>query len=646
MKKSALFIAGVVGFMMSYGQTEKYIPLPENMILQGVSSIDAHLPDTVRSYTEFRSASLVAWHPIKRNMLITTRFGNTNQLHEVGIAKGMRKQLTFFEEPVRSAYYQPVQGDYFIYSRDMGGNEFAQLFRYDMNTGKSTLLTDGGKSQNGGVVFNKAGSQILYTSTRRNGTDRDVYIMNPMQPSSNKLLIELEGGGWNVVDWKADNNHVLLSKYVSANESSVWEFSISTKKLSRIIPLKDERVIYTPLAYTKDSNAIFLMTDAKSEFAQPVRFNRNSGKMDFLVTDNKGQITQYKLTENQQYAAYVVNESGVFNLYIQYLATKQSEPIAGLPSGIVGGLHWRKDNQTLGFSYSSSQAAGDVMVFDRVKKKVVRWTESELGGMNLSALPIPKLISWKSFDGLSISGFLYKAPARFIGKRPVIINIHGGPEGQSVPGFIARSNYYLNEMGICIIYPNVRGSSGFGKTFLDLDNGIKRENSVKDIGALLDWIEKQPDLDANRIMITGGSYGGYMTLASAFHYNDRIKCALDVVGISHFTTFLKNTESYRQDLRRVEYGDERDEEMAKFFDEIAPLNNAHKITKPMFIVQGKNDPRVPYTEAEQMVQKIKANGGVVWYMMANDEGHGFAKKNNQDYQFYATIAFIREYLLK
>jgi dipeptidyl aminopeptidase/acylaminoacyl peptidase len=178
-----------------------------------------------------------------------------------------------------------------------------------------------------------------------------------------------------------------------------------------------------------------------------------------------------------------------------------------------------------------------------------------------------------------------------------------------------------------------------------MDNGIKREESVRDIGALLDWIAKQPDLDPTRVMVTGGSYGGYMTLAVATHYNDRIKAALDVVGISHFTTFLKNTESYRRDLRRVEYGDERDPQIAEFFEKIAPLNNAQKISKPLFIVQGGNDPRVPRTEAVQMAEKVRKNGGTVWYLEAKDEGHGFSKKNNADFQRYATILFIKNYLL-
>jgi dipeptidyl aminopeptidase/acylaminoacyl peptidase len=230
--------------------------------------------------------------------------------------------------------------------------------------------------------------------------------------------------------------------------------------------------------------------------------------------------------------------------------------------------------------------------------------------------------------------------------RPVIVNIHGGPESQFRPTFLGRNNYFINELGCAMAFPNVRGSAGYGKTLLQLDNGFKREDTYKDIAALLDWIKTRPDLDVNRIMVTGGSYGGHMTLAVAYNYADRIRCALDVVGISNLKTFLEHTESYRRDLRRVEYGDERDPKMAEFMERIAPVNNAQKITKPLFVVQGANDPRVPKSEADQIVATLKKQGTPVWYLVAKDEGHGFAKKKNADFQFYATAEFIREFLLK
>ena len=197
-----------------------------------------------------------------------------------------------------------------------------------------------------------------------------------------------------------------------------------------------------------------------------------------------------------------------------------------------------------------------------------------------------------------------------------------------------------------MIFPNVRGSTGYGKTFSKLDNGILREGTYKDIGALLDWIATRPDLDASRVMVQGGSYGGHMTLAVAYLYSDRIRCAIDVVGPSNYVTFLQNTSGYRRDLRRVEYGDERDPKIRAYHEKTAPLNNAEKIRKPLFIIQGGNDPRVPLSESEQMLQKIRTVGTPVWYLMAKDEGHGFTKKTNRDFEFFSSILFMKEFLLK
>jgi dipeptidyl aminopeptidase/acylaminoacyl peptidase len=203
----------------------------------------------------------------------------------------------------------------------------------------------------------------------------------------------------------------------------------------------------------------------------------------------------------------------------------------------------------------------------------------------------------------------------------------------------------LNELGVAVLLPNVRGSSGFGKTYLALDNGERREDSVRDIGALLDWIEVQPELDENRVAVFGGSYGGYMVLASAVHYSDRLSAAVDVVGISNFVSFLENTQDYRRDLRRQEYGDERDPQMRAHLERISPLNNVEKIRVPLLVVQGQNDPRVPVSESEQMVEALRARGQPVWYMNALNEGHGYRKKQNRDLYQQAVVMFFRRHLL-
>jgi dipeptidyl aminopeptidase/acylaminoacyl peptidase len=364
-----------------------------------------------------------------------------------------------------------------------------------------------------------------------------------------------------------------------------------------------------------------------------------------LSQDLASDVEGFELSHDGSKLAFAINERGRTQLFIMDTKTGVKQQVPNLPVGVVSLGAWRNGDSEFSVSMTSAQSSSDVYSVDAKSLQLTRWTESEMGGLVPSELPAAKLVEWKSFDGKMISGFLYQPTSRFTGKRPVIINIHGGPEGQSRPTFLGRNNYFLNELGCAILFPNVRGSVGYGKSFVAMDNGLKRLDSVKDIGALLDWIADSKDLDASRVMITGGSYGGYMTLACAVDYNDRIACSLDVVGISHFGTFLKNTESYRRDLRRVEYGDERDPEIASFFERIAPLNNSGKISKPLFVVQGGNDPRVPLSEAEQMVAKVKNNNSPVWYLMANDEGHGFRKKNNADYQFYATVLFVEQYLL-
>jgi dipeptidyl aminopeptidase/acylaminoacyl peptidase len=644
MKKSTFTIILILTSMITWSQNA-VIPVADNLVAEGIPPLPVSMVSDVKNYTEVRGASLAAWHPVNHEILISTRFANSNQIHQVKFPGGDRKQITFFDEPIGSASYEPLKGNYFLFLKDIGGNEFSQIYRFDVADKKITLLTDGKRSQNGGMQWNNKGERIAYGSTKRNGQDRDVYIMNPLDPASDKKVVENTGGGWGVIDWSVDDGTLLLQEGLSVNESRLYLADVQTGTKTRLLPQKDERSTFQGVAFSKDGKGIYLVTNRDSEFNRLAYYDLTSKKLSFLSSSINWDIDDAEMSEDGSQIAFVTNENGLSKHYILSTATGKYVAVTKIPTGVMGGIRWSTNSKSIGFGLSTFNSSSDVFEYNVPTGELVRWTESETGGMDISSLTEPQLITWKSFDAKTISGYLYKASSKFTGKRPVIINIHGGPEGQSRPGFLARSNYYLNELGICIIYPNVRGSTGYGKTFVDLDNGMKREESVKDIGALLDWIAQQPDLDKDRVMVTGGSYGGYMTLAVSFRYSDKIRCSLDVVGISNFNTFMKNTEAYRRDLRRVEYGDERDPKMSAFFESIAPLNHTDKIKKPIFIVQGGNDPRVPYTESIQMKDKIKQNGGTVWFLMAKDEGHGFRKKNNVDYQFYATIEFIKQYLL-
>jgi dipeptidyl aminopeptidase/acylaminoacyl peptidase len=643
MKK--LFIVFLLVGEAAWGQTDTITP-GNNLIIEGMSAIPVSVATSVKRYTEARSAGFCDWHPVKREMIIATRFGNVTQLHQIKMPMGDRKQITFFDEPVTNAIYEPANGDYFLFTKDVGGNEFSQIYRYDVKDGNITLLTDGKRSQNGGIRWSNNKKWISYTSTKRNGADRDIYIMDPKNVSTDKMVLQVTGGGWVVADWSADDKTLLVVEFISANESYYWLVDVATGTKTELTPRNEKNVAYRGAAFSKDGKGIYFITDKDNEFLRLAYMDLFSKRPIYITGKIPWDVDGFDLSKDGKQLAFVTNEAGASKLYMMNTATRQYKEVKNLPIGLYGGISFHNNNKDLVVSVNSAQSPTDVYVLSTVTGKVERWTESEMGGIVASELRMPELIKWQSFDGKEISGFYFKPAAKFTGKRPVIINIHGGPEGQSRPGFQGANNYYLNEMGVAIIYPNVRGSSGYGKSFLLADNGMKREESVKDIGALLDWIEKQPVLDAAKIMITGGSYGGYMTLAVVTHYNDRIRCAVDIVGISNFNSFLKNTEDYRRDLRRAEYGDERDPAMAAYFEKIAPLNNAQKITKPLFIVQGGNDPRVPRTEAIQMARKIKENKGVIWYLEAKDEGHGFSKKNNTDFLRYATIQFINKYLLE
>jgi len=619
--------------------------VPDNLVAEGIPPASKELKADVGRYLEFRAAGFSSWHPVKRELLITTRFAEANQLHEVRMPGGARRQLTFTPEPARGGGWQKKHGRYILFGQDTGGGEFYQFYRLDPDSGRITLLTDG-KSRNEGGAMSDDGELIAYTSTRRNGRDYDIYVMNPADPASDRPVSQMSGGGWAAVDWSEDKSRLLVAEYISANKSRIYLMDVKSGAKELLTPDKQTPVAYTGAEFAKDGKSIFLGSDDGSEFQRLYQMDLQTKAVRLLPTHINWDVDEFDLSPDGKTIAFVTNEDGVGKIYLLDVRSGKKRQVSQLPLGIPSSVSWHENGREIAFNFTSARSPADVYSYDVKSGKLDRWTESETGGLRTDNFVEPELVRVKSFDGLTVSGFLYRPdPKKFPGKRPLIINIHGGPESQSRPNFLGRNNYYLDELGVAVLLPNVRGSSGYGKTFLTLDNGFKREDSVKDIGAFLDWAGRDAGIDDARIAVTGGSYGGYMTLACMTHYNDRLRCGVDIVGISSFLTFLKNTQDYRRDLRRVEYGDEREPKMAEFMAQIAPLNNVEKIGKPLFIVQGFNDPRVPVTEAEQMAKAIRDRGGKVWYLMAKDEGHGFQKKKNADFQFISTIQFFKENLL-
>lgn len=630
-----------------------------NRVTENVPEIPAELVERLARYQNTRGASVNGWTH-DSCLLVSTRFAETAQVHRVCQPMGMREQLTFYPEPVAGVSLAPKDAwrKGFVFGKDKGGDEFSQLYWFDDETRSITLLTDGKRSQNGGTVLSRDGSLMAYASTARNGTDRDIWIRDTKTGEARVLLAE--GGNWGARDFSPDGKRLLVARFVSANESYPGEVDVATGKLT-LFPVDGGKAAFGGFAYAPDGKAVYFVSDepvggTPSEF-QTLRYHDPAaGSAPMQLSTAAWDVDSFEIAEDGRHLAYVTNEDGINRLTVLALPSHRPLVLPDLPVGLIGGLAFSPDGRRLALTLNSAAAPSDAYVIGLpdgggTVATLERWTRSEVGGLDASKFVAPTLVRFPTFDDVqgtrrTIPAFYYK-PAKPAagGKYPVIVNIHGGPEAQSQPGFNPGIQFQTNELGVAVLVPNVRGSSGYGKSYLLLDNAEKREDSVKDIGALLDWIATQPELDASRVGVTGGSYGGYMVLASLMHYSDRIKAGVDVVGISDFTTFLTNTESYRRDLRRAEYGDERDPAMKAVFDRISPLKNAAKIRAPLFVAQGRNDPRVPYTEAEQIVRAVRANGEPVWFMMFDDEGHGFRKKANSDLFGAASILFWQAHLL-
>ena len=608
--------------------------VPASIVVDGVPAVSADVFAQLRRYQNTRAARLLDW--MDGGVLVATRFGDTTQLHHVAEPLGMREQLTFFDEPVRAAGVNPGARDGFVYLKDSGGSEFYQLFFYDRERGASSRLSDG-KSRYIGVSWSPSGRHVGYSTTEGNGVDWDLHIQDLIR--ERRVVQQGEGVGWRIEDWSDDETRLLIARYISVNESRLYEFDLDTGSRRRL--LGDVTAAFGNVRYGAGDD-VYFTTDMGAEFMRLHRLDLATGAVSVLTADVPWDVAAFAVSRDKARLAYVVNENGLSRLYAFETADRRFTALPELPAGIVSGLRFDPHADRLAFTVSSPTTPSDVFSLDFSSRELTRWTVSEIGGLRRDQLAEPTPIAYESFDGRSIPAFVYKP--REGGPHPVIVNIHGGPEGQARPGFSPTTQLYLNELGAAVIYPNVRGSAGYGKSYLKLDNGRRREDSVRDIGALLDWIAEQPDLDAGRVAVMGGSYGGYMVLASLVHYGDRLVAGVERVGISNFVTFLENTQPYRQDLRRAEYGDERDPDMRAFLESISPLNRVAEIDTPLLISQGLNDPRVPASESAQIVAALKERGVPVWYVLANNEGHGFRRKANRDYLTAVTVEFLRERL--
>ncbi len=612
------------------------------VVLEDVPEVPQALLERLGQYQNVRQAQFQDWLP-EGGMLILTRFAESNQVHRVRVPEGAREQLTFLDEPVYAA--RAVEGG-FLFVSDRGGSEFFQIYRFHQERARIELLTDG-RSRHSPPVLSWDGKRLAFVGTGRNGRDFDVYegpLAGPFE-----RVFESEGT-WQVFDYSPDGRYLLIANRVSINDSEPFLFDLGARRLLRLVP-GGRRAAYDLLRFAPDGRSVLYVSNADGEFRTLRRRDLASGREEELSAGIPWDVTAFDLSRDGRRLAFVFNEEGFSRLRVLDLRSARTLRLPAVPEGVIVGLRFSRDGRRLAFSLSSPRIPGDVFALEfGARVALTRWTRSETAGLDAQRFAEARLVRYPTFDEeapgrrRTIPTFYYLPEGP--GPHPVLIQIHGGPEAQSLPNFNPIRQFWIEALGLAVFTPNVRGSSGYGKTFLDLDNGMRREDAVRDIGALIDWIASQPErFDASRIGVIGGSYGGYMVLASLIHFPERIRAGVDIVGISHFVTFLESTQEYRRDARRVEYGDERDPQMRAFLDAISPLTRAHEIRAPLLVAQGQNDPRVPVTESEQMVRRIRAQGGTVWYFLARDEGHGFQKKRNRDLFEAVTALFLERKLL-
>ncbi|AMV16314.1 prolyl oligopeptidase family serine peptidase [Planctomyces sp. SH-PL14] len=628
------------------GQSAAEDPIrPPAITVENVPVIPPELRERLEQYQAVRSAAFRGWAPDGKGMLIATRFANTTQLHRVYEPGGRREQVTFYGEPVDGRFRRGDTTE-LVLDVGTGGNENFQILRHDLDTGRHDRLTDG-KSRNIRGPMADDGSFLLFTSNQRNGRDMDLYRLPLVEASSPELVMPVENQQWNPTDISSDGGTALLVRYVSINETYPALLDLKTGKRTDLpTPPPDKaggKVAVSELHFAADGQSLLMATDAVGEFQRLFRYDLKTKEFRDLSKEIPWDIESVAVDPKSGQVAVTTNEDGASSLFL--LKGDRLEKVE-VPLGLVGSLEFSPDGKHLGLTLARAKAPADAYSLELATRALTRWTYSEVGGLNPETFIEPTRVRFPSFDERKIPAFVF-TPKNASKEHPVpvLISIHGGPESQSRASFSGLDQFYLNELGIAVIYPNVRGSAGYGKTYVALDNAEKREDSVRDIGALLDWIATQPQFDSKRVIVYGGSYGGYMVLASLVHYSDRLRGGIDVVGIASFRTFLETTSAYRRDLRRAEYGDDRDPKMAAVFERIDPLNNAHRIKTALMVVHGKNDPRVPFSEAEQIAPKVRANGQTVWTLYADNEGHGFARKENRDYQVAAMTLFLKEFLL-
>jgi dipeptidyl aminopeptidase/acylaminoacyl peptidase len=612
------------------------------LVFDNVPELPADARDKLDAYLNARQAKPLGFSP-KGQLLISTRFGDAEQLHLVERPGGDRRQLTFLREPVTQGVFSPDPAKIgFVYLKDSGGDENFQLYYQRLDEPDAKLLTDG-KSVNGSPVWSNSGHEVAFFSTARDGASYDIDIVDPAAGSLPRLAVSGDGAAWYPLDWSPDDRKLLALKYVSAAETYLYVVDLSSGQKREVDPVPG-KVAITAAKFSRDGQGVYLISDRDSEFRQLRYVNFFTNERTVLSARLSWDVLELALSRDGHYLAYVSNEAGVDKLNLLDLRAHQDLLPPKLPAaGLVGSLGFDADGNRLSFGFAAPNHPRDAYVLDIASNQVEPWTQGEAGAVNLARFVAPRLMQVPTYDRTDgrerrMPVYVYEPSTQ--GAHPVLILLHGGPELQFRPGFDPWLQYVVNELGFAVVAPNVRGSDGYGKSYLALDNGPLREDAVKDVGALLVWLSLQNGFDAKHVVVSGESYGGYLTLATLVNFGERLRGGVTAGGMVDLVAYLSSGAPYRQNQRRAEYGDERDPDMRAFLRRISPLTNAERISKPVLIVQGRNDACMPANQAEQMFYRLRGRGGEVGYLLANDEGQAFRKQTNRDAYYGAFAQFL------
>jgi dipeptidyl aminopeptidase/acylaminoacyl peptidase len=632
---------------LAVGQ-EKMIATPPAVTVEGIPPIPQSIADGLAAYAQFRQAQMQAWNPAKRQMLVTTNLGPVPQIHFVDGPGRDRRQLTWYAAGVSHAFvgasFDPADGNTFVFEHDPGGSELRSLYRFDMTTGAITLVAE--SKTRYPHVWSRQGKWLAFDSSERNGRDRDLYVMQPSDPKTRRLLAQVEGP-FNPNDWSPDGNWLLANEITSNSEKYIWLFDVKTGQKRALTPRDGEKAIWSDARFSIDGKKVYAISDKGG--GEPRIWRCDVAACTWTPVTAEGVVVDsggFEISPDGSILAFAGDKGSHTDLQLLDLTTMKPRPLPALTKGFISQLRWRPGSRELAFTLASVKSQGDVYSVDTSLGTVTRWTTSE-STFNSDVLPAPDVVEWKSFDGQMISGILYRPAVKFTGPRPVLVQFHGGPEARDRARWLGRSNYFLNEMGIAILCPNVRGSTGFGRKFALMDDGGRRGDAVKDVGAMLDWIAARPELDKNRVVLSGGSYGGWLALQAGIVYNDRIRGIIEGAGQTNLVTYLEKTDAARQENRRLEFGDERDPEMRAYLTSISPVTRASDLKKPTFIIHPGKDIRVPVDQARELLKALKANNAPVWYAEFADSNHeNFTGSSaNNDWMLASWIMFMKTFVL-